>query len=152
MKVCPSHSIHVPLLFTFKFPGAEYWCPVCGANWGVLGAGVKVPFTNALEARHEFLTLQCSAYLSSTDEKRPVITEEKILDFEAQESNDDKPQIKCDGCSTKANARIGPRGEVLKPSSWYQREDIDGVQIACSRACVSVIAKASGKTNMVMPW
>jgi len=29
----------VQLIWTFAFPGAEYWCPYCGYISGMLGAG-----------------------------------------------------------------------------------------------------------------
>ena len=51
----------------------------------------------------------------------------------------------CDGCGTEEE------GED-KPSKWYKRSDSDGVQLACSRDCIDIVAKASGKTRVIMPW
>lgn len=38
-----------------------------------------------------------------------------------------------------------------KPSSWYERSDEDGCQTACCRGCIDKVAKATGKTSVVMP-
>lgn len=40
-----------PLIWTFAFNGAEYWCPACGATYGMLGAGKMVPCTTTLKSR-----------------------------------------------------------------------------------------------------
>lgn len=59
-------------------------------------------------------------------------------------------EIICDGCGKRA-----PMAEInnqfFKPMSWFQRSDKDGIQVACSRECISKIAKKSGKTDMVLP-
>ena len=39
VKCCNRHDENVQLVWTFAFMGAEYWCPYCGANFGMLGAG-----------------------------------------------------------------------------------------------------------------
>jgi hypothetical protein len=39
IKCCNRHDENVKLEWTFAFPGAEYWCPYCGANYGMMGAG-----------------------------------------------------------------------------------------------------------------
>lgn len=36
---CSRHEKNVQLVWTFAFPGAEYWCPYCGCSEGMLGAG-----------------------------------------------------------------------------------------------------------------
>jgi len=68
--VCTQHEKEVPLIFTFKFDGKEYWCPYCGYTSGILGAGrsVQIPDTNLLEEREKWLE-KSRAYLSGeTDE------------------------------------------------------------------------------------
>lgn len=59
----------------------------------------------------------------------------------------------CDGCGKRATAVHYPRGAHgwHKPGSWFQREDEDGPQDACSRECVDLIAQKSGKTRVVLP-
>lgn len=56
----------------------------------------------------------------------------------------------CDVCGKRANACVG-RLDFHKPHSWYNRKDEDGIQVACSRECIDIIAKNSGKTNIVLP-
>ncbi len=52
IKICSSHSDYkVPLIWTFAFNGSEYWCPYCGCQEGMMGAGKDVPFTEALYGR-----------------------------------------------------------------------------------------------------
>lgn len=52
LRVCNRHEGNVPLIWTFAFAGAEYWCPCCGANYGMLGAGeiVEVEYSDMREA------------------------------------------------------------------------------------------------------
>lgn len=59
----------------------------------------------------------------------------------------------CDGCGKRAPAEWVRRGGVgwFKPSSWFQRQDDDGIQDACSRECIDKIAEKSGKTKVVLP-
>ncbi|HTQ42162.1 MAG TPA: hypothetical protein VMI75_05335 [Polyangiaceae bacterium] len=59
----------------------------------------------------------------------------------------------CDGCGKRAPATCGGVGnnDVLKPRGWYARSDEDGRQDACSRTCVEVVAKKTGKTGVVLP-
>lgn len=49
IKICACHERQVPLLWTFKFTGAEYWCPACGYTGGMFGAGENVPATEHLK-------------------------------------------------------------------------------------------------------
>ena len=39
VRCCNRHEENVKLVWTFAFNGYEYWCPYCGANYGMLGAG-----------------------------------------------------------------------------------------------------------------
>lgn len=154
MKICDQHTIEVPLLFTFKFPGTEYWCPVCERTWDIFGSGRDVDGTAALDLRHHLLEQMAHDYLSNMVDEWSGITEDHILEVELKHKSEDidHPQIECNGCGLKQSARIGPRGEIIKPSYWYEREDEDGKQTACSRDCIDTIAKKSGKTRVVMPW
>ena len=52
MKICTGHKGRkTPLIWTFVFPGAEYWCPYCGYRGGMFGAGDNVPVTEELKER-----------------------------------------------------------------------------------------------------
>lgn len=59
----------------------------------------------------------------------------------------------CDGCGKRAPGVFWPRGMPgwQKPDSWFQRQDADGPQDACSRECIKKIADKSGKTSCVLP-
>jgi len=50
IKICSSyrHDEQVPLIWTFAFNYKEYWCPACGATYGMMGAGDNVPWSFAL--------------------------------------------------------------------------------------------------------
>lgn len=53
IKICSNHQDdeQTPLIWTFAFNGSEYWCPACGANMGMFGAGENVPWTQELQDR-----------------------------------------------------------------------------------------------------
>ena len=57
----------------------------------------------------------------------------------------------CDGCGKKCEGKSNSMGQRLKPHSWYERSDEDGIQIACSRDCIKKIAEKTGKTDLVLP-
>lgn len=65
MKICDRHENQVPLLFTMAFPGSEYWCPYCGGNWGMLGAGQNVPVTMQLKREKVKWRFKTREYLSA---------------------------------------------------------------------------------------
>ena len=75
IRICSNHSDYeVPLQWTFAFMGSEYWCPYCGADMGMLGAGEQVESTPELEKRAkiykeksgDFLHAKRSFYASRT--------------------------------------------------------------------------------------
>lgn len=62
MKICSEHpEYQVPLISTFAFNGAEYWCPYCGYTGGMFGSGEDVKDTEKLHGRwyiyHEYSKL-----------------------------------------------------------------------------------------------
>lgn len=61
--------------------------------------------------------------------------------------------FKCDGCGVVKVGDFSSISELwYKPKLWYSRKDKDGEQIACSRVCIKIIANATGKTSVVLPW
>lgn len=58
----------------------------------------------------------------------------------------------CDGCGKKEPAKRGYRGEPIKPPEWFSRIDGEGEQHACCRNCVQIVAKKTGKTQVVAPF
>lgn len=64
IKICDDHQEYkVPLIWTFAFMGAEYWCPYCGQTSGMLGAGTDVKSTKTLEKRLAFYEELSKNYL-----------------------------------------------------------------------------------------
>jgi hypothetical protein len=91
IKICTCHEQQVPLIWTFAFDGSEYWCPGCGYNAGMMGAGKNVPFTKELKAlkkdwvkkSEEFLTakstLVCHSLIWEGKEiKRSELPQEEV--------------------------------------------------------------------------
>ena len=56
----------------------------------------------------------------------------------------------CDGCGKQEPALDMPHG-AFKPPNWFARGDKDGTQYACSRECIEIVAKKTGKTDLVLP-
>ena len=50
IKVC--HNCDFPLLWTFLYNGAEYYCLRCGGSTGMLGGGKNVEETKELRAKY----------------------------------------------------------------------------------------------------
>lgn len=70
IKICTNHQDYkTPLIWTFAFPGAEYWCPVCGQSSGMLGAGINVEATPELKARTEAHLKEARGYLEAIYER-----------------------------------------------------------------------------------
>lgn len=70
-------------------------------------------------------------------------------------------QYTCDGCGNTEsgtwNGRIWIRPIVARGLSggggeWWERQDKDGQQHACSRDCVDKIAEEKGVTRVVFPF
>lgn len=68
IKICSNHQEYqVPLIWTFKFRGAEFWCPYCGYQEGMFGAGTNVTQTDELKKRLELYKEASTKYLGSHD-------------------------------------------------------------------------------------
>ena len=63
IRICNKHDKQVPLIWTFAFNGAEYWCPYCGANYGMMGAGKMVKWTPELATSLEKYEEKSSEFL-----------------------------------------------------------------------------------------
>ena len=63
--VCNRHQEDVPLIWTFAFNGAEFWCPACGAQYGMLGAGRDVKWTPRLQNKLAFYKEKSRQYLEA---------------------------------------------------------------------------------------
>ena len=93
IKICSDHrDYEVPLISTFAFRGAEFWCPYCGTAEGMFGAGENVKTTRQLEVRsemweqhtEEFLTarsqLVCSSLIWKGKEIKPSELPQEEID------------------------------------------------------------------------
>lgn len=67
IKICYNHQDkeQTPLIWTFAFPGAEYWCPYCGNQTGMLGGGDDVGYTKELSERLKHYTKLSKDYLKA---------------------------------------------------------------------------------------
>lgn len=61
--ICKGHDYKVPLIGTFAFPGAEYWCPYCGYTFGMFNVDERVPATEALIGRKQIYKNYSKYYL-----------------------------------------------------------------------------------------
>jgi hypothetical protein len=84
MNLCPEHDLQVPLIFTFKFPGAELWCPHCGYTTGApfgYTKRVKDPDTDLLDQQRRWENI-ARPFLASNEYKNPF-TGKTIEELEA---------------------------------------------------------------------
>lgn len=66
ITICSNHRYYqVPLIWTFRHHGAEFWCPFCGEQSGMLGAGVDVENNEVLNQRSIDYNEKASKYLSA---------------------------------------------------------------------------------------
>ena len=54
IRICEEHDEEVPLIWTFAFAGAEYWCPFCGYTGGMFGSGMIVKETPEIVRRGKY--------------------------------------------------------------------------------------------------
>lgn len=70
IKICSDHQEYqTPLIWTYAFNYAEYWCPYCGKNEGMMGAGYDVESTEELEARKKAYSEASADYLDAVGTK-----------------------------------------------------------------------------------
>lgn len=106
IKICRRHQDRpTPLIWTFAFDGAEYWCPACGCNEGMMGAGEDVEETPELKQSlkdwkkktKKFLearsTLVCHRLKYKGEYIKPSELPKKVLDKKRKIVNDFKYEI-----------------------------------------------------------
>ena len=59
-------------------------------------------------------------------------------------------EFTCQGCGCKEPGEFYGHS-WHKPASWFERDDKDGPQTVCSRECIEVVARKTGKTGCVLP-
>ena len=52
----------------------------------------------------------------------------------------DMVEFTCMGCGRRAHGEFYNH-HFYKPHDWFEREDKDGVQLACSRKCIAAISQ-----------
>lgn len=63
--ICPAnHEEQIPLIWTFAFNGAEYWCPYCGQSFGMF-YGKYVVTNPELEEKKKKYTEQSKEFLDA---------------------------------------------------------------------------------------
>lgn len=80
--ICREHpEYQVPMIWTFKFPGAEYWCPYCGKQEGMMEAGIVVATNPEINARGAKYKKLATPFLSSITSKVDWKYERKAEDI-----------------------------------------------------------------------
>jgi hypothetical protein len=102
IRICKDHQdeLQTPLIWTFAFRFNEYWCPYCGKNEGMLGAGEKVKSTPELRNRlisfrklsEDFLDANCAQVCVSMEWEGKTITYDQL----PQEEKDKKQKAIAD--------------------------------------------------------
>lgn len=132
MRVCLVDG--EPLVFTFEFPGAEWYCVVCGGKEDIFGQ--RVPSTTELQLRLDELTEQYDRARAGR----------MGVDYEPR-AKVGEPGVKVPSCN--ACGAMPADGIALdrsgKPSSWFSRTRGDVTLFACSRACIP-------SDESVLPW
>ena len=157
IRICREHGEYpTPMIGTCAFDRAEKWCPFCDWTTGSFFSdlSVEVPATPELVERHQRYDHATRAHLRmlARGEGSEWQLRQKAEELPPVPRPTNVPQCVCDGCGKITDAERGRRGLWDKPSHWYSREDEDGCQVACSRACIQVVAEKSGKTGATMPW
>lgn len=122
-----------PLVWTFEFAGAEWYCVICGGHEDLFG--LRAPYTVELQKRLDELTDRYNRERAER-EGREYTSPPKV--------GDDGVELPvCIGCGATPEEGVAlVRG---KPSKWYSRT-CDGVTTyACKSSCIPAGAPVS-------PW
>lgn len=107
--ICDFHQIEypTPLISTMAFRHCELWCPYCGRALGLFDGGTEVPWTPALQQRHdqyekkysEYLHAKAVTYAGRTKWQGKMIPPEQLPESEKERlkyirNNAWKPEIK----------------------------------------------------------
>jgi hypothetical protein len=131
LRVCSVDG--TPLVFTFEFTGAEYYCTTCGGTEGIFGK--RIPADAKMRRWHDEL---CEEYGRDYAARRghtylppEVVGDEGVV------------VPSCTNCG--ATPDVGVHLVDGKPRAWRSKEK-DGKKLyACSEACIPA-------GEMKMPW
>ncbi|MEO8082547.1 MAG: hypothetical protein ABI780_01860 [Ardenticatenales bacterium] len=157
MRCCPNHPEYTgPLIGTFKFHGAEHWCPFCGFTTGSFFSddSSKVAASTELVTRLAVYKAATEAYLRDIDGRVEWAYGTTAEGLPQPEADQDRPMITCDGCgrATPAQRSLGRCGGWEKPDHWFQRTRDGVTQTVCSKACADVVTDRTGGHRMILPW
>lgn len=131
LRVCMNDN--EPLVWTFEFPGAEYFCVVCGGHEDTFGQ--RAPATVERQLRLDELTEQ---YERARAERRGVAYEPH-----PKVGDEDVEVPTCNGCG--ASPAPGVALVDGKPKAWFSRTRYGVKEYVCSRECIP-------EKESVMPW
>lgn len=137
VPTCPHDR--TPLVSTFERPGSEWHCLACGRYLELLAAHSAAPVPELVRRADQL------AGLFAAGERGPLDLAGVPTPAASPPSDS---HIKCDGCGADSG-RTPAEG---KPSVWYARTRGGATQHACSRACIDLIATATGTDRIVLPW
>ncbi len=105
---CPSHPGYVvPMIYTFAFLGAEYWCPHCGYKCGMFGSMSRAPVTKELQARHDAFKEKYRSYLRAMSVLCCISLDHKGVTMSPEDLPEEtKQQHARDRETWKANVRV----------------------------------------------
>lgn len=122
-----------PLVWTFEFPGAEWFCVVCNGHEDLFG--LRAPYSVELQKRLDELTDQYNRERAER-EGRVYTPPPKV--------GDDGVELPvCIGCGAIPEAGIALTNG--KPSKWYSRTHDGVTTYACKNSCIPADAPVS-------PW
>lgn len=123
-----------PLVWTFEFPGSEWFCVICGAHEDLFG--LRTAATPELVRRADELTARYERDRAER-EGREYMPRLKVGD-EGVEA----PMCKTCGAIPEPGTLLDSDG---KPFRWFSRT-VDGVtEYACKRTCIP-------DKEAVLPW
>lgn len=111
MKICSNHQDYlVPLIWTYSWNGAEYWCPYCDSHNGMLDVEVDHKFTEELEKRLKLYEKATEDYRHAMGVLVCASTEWKGVQTKPQ----DLPQEEKDRLAKLRNWELNVKAEDLK--------------------------------------
>ncbi len=126
IKICRSHSDYqVPLIYTFAFNGAEYWCPYCGINEGMMGAGTNVVGTEKLMGREAIYKDHSESFIDARSAL--ICSGMKLENRELKKENEDIPPILKDKFRELAKSWV----YNIKATRLMQKDVLDKLEPKC---------------------
>jgi len=93
VTVCKYHNTDTQLIWTFAFQYKEFWCPACGATYGMMGAGrnakwnwrIHNQYVKDIKNSRKFLdansTLNCTYFMYKGQKIKPAEMPRKLRKY-----------------------------------------------------------------------